>query len=340
MRAALLVEPGKLEITDVEKSRSASDDQVVVEVRAAGVCGTDLHFLRGLIDPLGFPRILGHEIAGVVIEGASKLASGTRVAVYNVLYCGECGYCLSGRQRLCANTGGMLGFSVDGGFADYLTVPERNLVPLPESVSLESAAVLSCSGMSAVHAVRLSGIGLGDTVIVDGVGGVGLMLIQVAKAAGSRVVAVGDREHKLDLAADVGADESILIADADEYSRLREVLSGLGVVPNVYFETVGTAESMAAGYEALAPGGAFVQIGYTKDTLDVHPAVLIKNELRWITSAAGSLADLETAIQLAGSGSLQPSITRCGGLEELPRALTAIEERTVLGRSVITLGKR
>lgn len=173
--------------------------------------------------------------------------------------------------------------------------------------------------------------------MVDGVGGVGLMVIQVAKAAGARVIAVGDSPDKLDLAGAAGADDVILVTEADEYSGLNETLSGIGFRPEAFFETVGTTESMMAGFETLAPGGSFVQIGYTSDRLDIHPSALIRNELRLITSAAGSMADLETAIKLAASGAIEASINRCEGLEALPGALDAIRRRTILGRSVIAL---
>lgn len=337
VRAATLTADRAISMADLPKPDPSTGAAALIKVEAAGVCGTDLHFLDGLLDPSGAPRVLGHEIAGVVVEGERPLP-GSRVALYNILFCGDCAYCRSGRQRLCTNSGGMLGFNVDGGFAEYVVAPNKNLVPLPDSVPTDVAAVLACSGMSAVHAVRISGAGLGDVAVVDGIGGVGLMVIQVAKAAGARVIAVGDRPDKLDLAKAGGADEVMLVADAEEYSLLAGRLDAIGARPDKFFETVGTTASMRAGYEALAAGGSFVQIGYTKDRIDTHPSTLIRNELRLLTSAAGSLADLETAIQLAASGALKPVIRRRDGLEELPNALDEIRNRTILGRSVLSLG--
>lgn len=335
MKAATLTSDRRLEIVDSPNPRPTAGDEVVVKVEAAGVCGTDLHFVEGLLDTSGTPRVLGHEIAVSLVNSEGDLEAGGRFAVYNVLYCGECAYCRAGRERLCTNSRGMLGFNVDGGFAEYAAIPKRNLIPLPDVVAPDIAAVLACSGMSAVHAVRLSAIGLGDVVMVDGIGGVGLMIIQVAIAAGARVVAVGDHPDKLDMALAAGADDAILIAEEDEYGKLGEKLTNRWTLPKAFFETVGTTASMTAGYEVLAPGGSFVQIGYTSDRIDIHPSMLIKKELRLITSAAGSLADLETAIQLAASGSISASITRREGLVELPAALEAIRDRTVLGRSVL-----
>ena len=145
----------------------------VVRVAAAGVCGTELHFLEGLLDPRGETRVLGHEVAGTVCGPGVR---GQRAAIYNVLNCRTCRYCRSDRDRLCERSQGMIGFTVDGGFAEYVALPEANLVPLPESVTFEAGAVLACSGMTAVHAVRVAGIGIAEPVVVNGIGGVGLML--------------------------------------------------------------------------------------------------------------------------------------------------------------------
>ena len=309
----------------------------VIRVAAAGVCGTELHFLEGLIDPQGNRRILGHEVAGIVCDPVDgPEGRSLRAVVYNVLNCGNCRYCRSNRDRLCEQSKGMIGFTVDGGFAEYVPVPEANLVPLPESVTFEAGAVLACSGMTAVHAVRLAGIGIEDRVVVNGIGGVGLMLTQVAKLAGATVLAVGDDPAKLDLAESLGADAGLLVKDPEGYEALdREARRLLGRSPEVFFETVGTRETIHAGIRSLAPGGSFVQIGYTTHSLDVHPGMLIKNELRIITSAAGSKNDLETAISLAARGRLAVVIANRTDLNDLEGAIQGLRDRRVLGRNVI-----
>ncbi len=316
---------------------AVSAGSVLVQVVSAGVCGTELHFLEGLIDPLGERRILGHEVAGFAIDPASGSGGAPRrVAVYNVLNCGACRYCRSGRDRLCEGSAGMIGFTVDGGFAEYTVVPEANLVSLPESVSFEAGAVLSCSGMTAVHATRLAGIGIGDPVVVNGIGGVGLMLTQVASLVGATVLAVADDPAKLELAHSLGARTGLLIEKAEGYATLPRQAAGLlGRAPDVFFETVGTADTMRAGFACLAPGGAFVQIGYTRQPLDIHPGALIKNELRILTSAAGSKNDLETAISLAAQGRLQVIIADRTDLDGLEAAIHGLRNRRVLGRNVI-----
>ena len=195
MKAALLYD-GELRVE--ETADPAADGWALVSTRAAGVCGTELHFLDGMIPPPTTPFQLGHEAAGIVLEApaGSPVAAGDRVAVYNMVGCGRCPQCRRSRESLCTDPVGQLGFSLPGGFADVVRAPAENLVPLPDSVSFETAALLACSGMSVVHASRLAGVALGDTVVVNGVGGVGLMAIQVANAAGARTIAIADSEAK------------------------------------------------------------------------------------------------------------------------------------------------
>ncbi len=334
MRAAELVEDGALRLAERPVPK-VPDGSSLVRVRAAGVCGTELHFLEGLLDPMGSPRVLGHEIAGEV-KDTRAASSGSRVAVYNVMNCGSCRYCNTNRDRLCTRSRGMIGFTADGGFAEYVVVPEANLVPLPDTVSFEAAAVLACSGMTAVHAVRLAGVGIGDPVVVNGVGGVGLMLVQVAALAGATVLAVADEAAKLDLALSLGARAGLVIDRPEGYETLPEETSRmLGQPPDVFFETVGTRETMRAGFGCLAPGGSFVQIGYTSQPLDIHPGALIKNELRILTSAAGSRNDLETAIALASQDRLAVVIANRTDLDGLPEAIRSLRDRRVLGRNVV-----
>ncbi|MDE0370365.1 MAG: alcohol dehydrogenase catalytic domain-containing protein [bacterium] len=335
MRAAELVEGGALRLVE-RPVPGVPDGWLPVRVRAAGVCGTELHFLEGLLDPMGIPRVLGHEIAGEV-DGPRGGSPGSRAAVYNVMNCGSCRYCDTNRDRLCSRSKGMIGFTADGGFAEYVIVPERNLVPLPETVTFEAGAVLACSGMSAVHAVRLAGIGIGDPVVVNGIGGVGLMLTQVAAHAGATVLAVADDRAKLDLAQNLGARAGLVIDDPDGYEALpADAARMLGRAPDVFFEAVGTRETMRAGFGCLAPGGSFVQIGYTRQPLDIHPGALIKNELRILTSAAGSRSDLETAIALAAQGLLKTVIATRTDLDGLEAAILSLKDRRVLGRNVVT----
>ncbi len=335
MRAAVLEKSGSVCLRDV--AAPEADGWALVDVRAAGVCGTELHFLDGMLPAPHHPFVLGHEIAGVVREAPpdADVAAGDRVAVYNFVGCGECHWCRTGRESICVSPKGQLGFTIDGGFADIARVPARNLIRLPDSVSFEDAAVLSCSGMTAVHATRLAGVTLGQTGIVNGVGGVGLMVIQVLVAAGARAIAVADSEAKAALAREAGAAEVVVLDMGKGYGTLPDRVRELTVSADHYFELVGSAATMRAGILSLGPRGTCVLIGYTGDDLTINPVELILSERRIVSSVAAAQQDLETALGLAADGRLSVAIDTRYPLDEVGTALHRLRAREVRGRNVL-----
>ena len=340
MRAARIFEDLSLSIVDMDVP-DPGPGEVLVQIRAAGVCGTDLHILDGMIKPDPYPMTLGHEAAGVVAAAAphARYVEGDRVAVYNKLFCGECEQCLGGRNNICDNEPGQLGFNQDGGDQEYVLVPERNLVPIPDAVDFASAAILTCAGMTAVHATKLSGLGLAQTAIVNGIGGVGILMVQAARHAGARVIAVADSAQKRQFALDHGATDGILIASPGDYQTLpglvRELTGGRGA--DVFFELVGTAESMTAGIRSLAKAGRFVSTGYTDQSLSIHPIEFILSETSLVSTVAAARQDLHDALQLAASGAMTVPVAARYPLDGVMTALDALRARTVLGRQVLDL---
>jgi propanol-preferring alcohol dehydrogenase len=341
MRAARVFDDLSLRLDEVAVP-VPGPGEVLVRIQAAGVCGTDLHILDGMIKPDPYPMTIGHEAAGVVEmagDGCS-MSPGDRVAVYNKFFCGWCEQCLAGRPNVCDTLPGQLGFNTDGGDAEYMVVPERNLVPLPETVDFASAAVLACAGMTAVHAARLSGLQLGQTAIVDGIGGVGILVVQAASHAGARVIAVADAPEKRQFALEQGAADGVVVASAEEYAslpaRVRDLTGGRG--GDVFFELVGTTESMTAGVRCLAKGGTFVSTGYTDQPLNIHPIEFILAESTLVSTVAATRQDLRDAIQLVASGVMSVPIARRYPLDGVQDALDALRKRGVLGRQVLDLG--
>jgi alcohol dehydrogenase, propanol-preferring len=341
MRAARIFDDLSLRVTDVPVP-AAGPEQVLVRIHAAGVCGTDLHILDGMIKPDPYPMTIGHEAAGVVERAGddTSLSPGDRVAVYNKLFCGWCEQCLAGRPNICDREPGQLGFNMDGGDGEYVVVPERNLVPVPDNVDFATAAVLTCAGMTAVHATQMSGLRLGDTAVVDGIGGVGILVVQAARAAGARVIAVADSSDKQDLARRHGAADGIVLAGAADYAtlpeRVRELTGGRGA--DVFFELVGTTDSMTAGIRCLAKGGRFVSTGYTDQPLTVHPIEFILSETSLVATVAATRHNLEDALRLAEAGEMTVPIASRYPLDGIQDALDALRKRGVLGRQVLELG--
>jgi D-arabinose 1-dehydrogenase-like Zn-dependent alcohol dehydrogenase len=317
----------------------APSDWAVVDVKAAGVCGSELHFLDGMVPAPFEDFVLGHEIAGVVhsVPAGAAVAPGDRVAVYNFVGCGVCTPCRTGHESICIDPQAQLGWTANGGFAEQVAAPAANLLKLPDSVSFEAAAVLACSGMTAVHASRLAGVELGQTAIVDGVGGVGLMVIQVLAVAGLRVIAVADAESKAAMALESGAAEAIVLEGGEGYDELPDRVKGLtgGAGADYFFELVGTEASMRGGIRSLGRRGTAVLVGYTEDELRIHPIDLILSEARIFSSVAASRHDLEAAIALAAAGKLSVAIDTAYPLDEYETAIARLRAREVRGRNVL-----
>lgn len=340
MRAVRIHEDLSLRLDDVDDI-TPGPGEVLVRIHAAGVCGTDLHILDGMIKPDPYPMILGHEAAGVV-EAAGEgvlLTPGAQVAIYNKIFCGRCEQCLKGRTNICDNEPDQLGFNRDGGDAEFVVVPEQNAVPVPAGVDLAAAAVLTCAGMTAMHATKLSGLRLGDTAVVDGIGGVGILVVQAAAHAGARVIAIADSQDKIALAKEHGAAEGVLVDTAEGYDtvaeRIRSLTDGRGT--DVFFELVGTTQTMTAGIRSLAKGGRFVSTGYTDQPIQIHPIELILPESSLISTVAATRLDLQDALALSAAGAMTVPIAGRYPLDGIHDALDALRGRAVLGRQVLEL---
>jgi propanol-preferring alcohol dehydrogenase len=340
MHAARIHEDLTLKLDEIDAPAPGSGE-VQVRIHAAGVCGTDLHILDGMIKPDPYPMTIGHEAAGVVEAAGpgTSLEPGSRVAVYNKIFCGRCEQCLKGRQNICDNEPDQLGFNRDGGDAEYVVVPEQNAVPVPDDVDLATAAVLTCAGMTAMHATKLSGLRIGDTAVIDGVGGVGILVIQAAAHAGARVIAVGDSEAKLQLARDHGANDTLLVDTPEGYDELAERIRGLtgGRGTDVFFELVGTSRTMAAGIRSLAKAGRFVSTGYTDQQLEIHPIEFILPEASLVSTVAATWLDLQDALSLSAAGAMKVPIAGRYPLAGVETALGALRERGVLGRQILEI---
>jgi len=340
MRAVRIHEDLSLRLDDVE-DLTPGPGEVLVRIHAAGVCGTDLHILDGMIKPDPYPMILGHEAAGVVEaagEGVS-LALGAKVAIYNKIFCGRCEQCLKGRTNICDNEPDQLGFNRDGGDAEFVVVPEQNAVAVPEGVDLATASVLTCAGMTAMHATKLSGLRLGDTAVVDGIGGVGILVVQAAAHAGARVLAIADSEDKVALAKEYGATDGVLVDTPESYDTVPERIRGLtaGRGTDVFFELVGTTKTMTAGIRSLAKGGRFVSTGYTDQPIEIHPIEFILPESSLVSTVAATRLDLQNALALSAAGAMTVPIAGRYPLEGIHDALDALRKRAVLGRQVLEL---
>ena len=300
MKAARMVESGKpLEIQDIPIP-SVGDEDVLVRVRAAGICHSDAHYRAGR-SPMGrLPITLGHEVAGEIEWIGSQVTNvkvGDRVCLHYNISCGECHYCQRGYEQFC-KTVKMIGHHIDGGYAEYIAAPARNAIPLPEEISVEEGATLMCASATAFHALRRGRVKDGETVAVFGVGGLGMSAIQLARALGAvEVYAVDIKHDKLEMASEYGA-IPIDAGRLDAVSEIRRLTKDRGV--DVALEMIGLPLTMRQTIESLGMLGRAVIVGLGQAPLEVHPyQTLIGQEAEIIGSNDHLLEELPVLIDLA-----------------------------------------
>lgn len=287
-----------------------TDHHVLVQVRAAGICHSDAHYRAGVSPVYPLPLTLGHEIAGVVVEtgtNVTRLKPGDRVCLHYLLTCGECQFCIRGAEQFCLN-GRMLGHHADGGYAEYIAVPERNAVLLPDEIPFEQGATLMCASATAFHALRKSRLQGGERVAVFGVGGLGLSAVQLAFALGAlEVYAVDVNPSKLELATHYGAQP--IHAHPNNPSpaeQIRQLTHGEGV--GVALEMIGLPQSMEQALRSLAVFGRLVIAGISSQPFQINTYQhLLGPEAEVIGSNDHLLAELPLLIELARRGDLDLS---------------------------------
>lgn len=347
MKAMVLHAPGeRLKLTDMPLPEVGPND-VLVRVRACGIGLTVVNLIAAPGRVTAYPRIPGHEIAGVVVETGSAVRSvkaGQRVTSHFYLTCGQCRNCRSGRETLCLHLRGHVGAVCDGGYAEYVRLPERNIVPVPDGVSDLEAAIASDAIATPYHACHKEArIGPGDDVLVIGAGGgVGIHMLQMARLCGGRVLAADMGEDKLELARTLGADVTIDVRGADLAACARAATDGRGV--DAAIDVVGTRDTLAAALSSLAVGGRLVIVGTkpqsvyrTDPSFLVNPIDFLHRGLELHASRYVTLAEIEQTLEIVRQKRIKPVITRTYALEDIEAAHEAIRRNETLGRIAMTI---
>ncbi len=284
MQAVIIEAPHKLSIRDVAVPE-IGPNEVLVAVEACGLCGTDQHIYEGtFLSP--YPLIPGHEFSGVVEEvgeGVSSVRVGARVTVDPSLFCGDCYFCKSQRGNHCQNWNG-IGVTRDGGFAEYVAVPARNVYPISNDVTFEEAAFvepLSC----VIYAMQRVRVWPGDEVLIFGSGPMGLLLLQVLKHSGASQVTVVDlREKRLEMARSLGADVTV-VAGPDQDEALREI-APLGFA--LVVDATGVPQVVERSFQYLKPSGQMLVFGVTPSEarISISPFDIYKNDWTIVGSFA------------------------------------------------------
>jgi alcohol dehydrogenase, propanol-preferring len=304
--------------------------EVLVEVRACGVCASDLHVVQGHT-PHGpvLPQILGHEPAGVVAAVGSEVTDwrpGDRVALLMSRICGVCAYCTIGRENLCVHLS-VPGIDADGAMATYALADPAFLVPVPSSVPFEQAAITTDAVATPYHALKRAGVAEGATVAVYGLGGLGMHAVLLAKLAGAEVIGVDLDPVNLQRALDWGADAVVDAGDGTPARAIRE-LTGGGA--DRAMEFVGSAATVDQAVKSLAPGGRAVLVGLTPERLALLPiARFVAQETEVVGSFGSTRQDLGELFDLLDDGrlDLSRSVTHTTDLDGVSAALHRLETR-------------
>lgn len=305
MKALVLKDYNVLSYEEVPEPE-AGPDEVLVGVKACGICGSDVHGMDGSTGRRIPPVIMGHEAAGVIAEvGAdvTDFAPGDRVTFDSTIWCGDCRYCGRGVVNLC-DARRVLGVSCsdyrqDGAFAEYIAVPRRILYRLPEGISFEQAALVEPLSV-ALHAVRQIPPSPNDTAVVVGAGIIGTLVVQSLKVAGcGRIIAVELDQARLELACRLGADEGLNPETADVPARVRQGTHGAGA--DLAFEAVGVTRALRTAVDCLKKGGSLIQIGNVSPTVELPLQAMVTRELSLFGSCA-SAGEYPACLEMIGRG--------------------------------------
>jgi L-iditol 2-dehydrogenase len=318
MKAMVLTAPGELGQQEVTRPAPASND-VLVRVTHSGICGTDYKIFNGSI-PVRYPRIMGHEMAGEVVDaGSAPFRAGDRVIIDPELYCGACFHCRIGQTHLCPN-GLLLGRDANGGFAEYLAAPATHVFELPDSIDRRAAPMIQVL-TTCLHAQRQIDIFPGEYVVVLGLGVTGQLHVQLAKARGATVIGVTRSADKRALAETLGADMTFP-GDADAIAKVREATEGRG--PDVVIETTGVVPQLAAAVNMTRSGGRILMFGIITAKEGALPFYdLYYKELALINARVAKSEDYPGAIGIVQRGQvrLEPLISDVMPLGELKAAI-------------------
>ena len=336
MKAAVLHAPGDLRIEKVQIPCGLKDKEVLVKVRAAGICGSDLDRVMKT-GTYSFPTIPGHEFCGEIEEigcCVHDFKKGDRVVVAPLMPCFECEFCEQGNYGQCNNYN-FLGSRTDGGFAQYVKAPAKNLIMMPDGISFIEGSTVEPAAVT-LHGMRKVGIEVGDTVAVLGCGAIGLFAVQFAKIMGAtKVIAVDIAQDKLALAKEVGADICVNALNGDPVQAIKDITGGRGA--NVVIETAGVSITQEQCIRAARKTGRILYLGTAHRDVVIPPKTfecIVRNELTIVgawNSYSAPFPGVEwySVLEYIKMGSLKikPLITHICMLDEAPKVFNDLALR-------------
>jgi propanol-preferring alcohol dehydrogenase len=340
MRAVRLARVGRpLEEAEIPIPELGPAD-VLIRVAAAGICHSDAHYRAGISRIDNLPVTVGHEVAGRVERVGKKVTNvtvGDRVCVHYLVHCGSCQFCVRGLEQFC-RSGQMIGKHRDGGYAEFIKVPSKNVFALPEEISFEAGAIMMCASATALHALNKARLKPGESVAIFGFGGLGFSALQLASAFDcGNIYVVEINPVKLASIKNLGA-VAIDANVGDPVTQINEATKGKGV--DVSLELIGSAKTMRQCVLCLAPLGRAALVGLTRESISIFPYTELINRETEIIGVSDHLAtELPALIEFARSGQLRfpPETLRVVDLDarQINAALDALQHSIDHVRTVI-----
>lgn len=330
MRAAVAEQPGQPVVLKDLPMPEPGPGEIVLNVKACGVCFTDLRIVDALGAPM-MPLVPGHEPVGIVSAvgpGVTDIRVGDRVGAHALFTCGACAYCVSGEEEACV-TGfaALAGLGRDGGYAEYMALPASHAVPLPEALDFTAAAPFLCAGLTTYAGLKNGSMEPGKRVVILGIGGLGHLAIPIARALGAEVYAVTGTPAKAAEALALGA---AVAGDAASVVSTLQAAGGAHLVLN----TANSLEPVGRILPAMAKQGAIVLTAADGDTLPIPPGAFVGLQLRVVGSFYGSRQDLREVLDLAARHGIRPTIERYP-LDQVATAHSRLRQNLVRYRAVL-----
>lgn len=333
MRAAVVIEPYKLEIREVDIP-AIGPEEVLIKVKSCGICGTDYSIYSGKYSREFLPLISGHEFSGEIVEVGEKvigIQKGDKVTADINMSCGNCFYCTRGQKLLCPEFR-QLGIHINGAFAEFVKAPFTQVHKLPDNINFETGAFIepvSC----AIHAAKAMNVTLGSSVAVIGDGTLGILHTQIAKLRGAApVILIGKLPERMEKAKALGVDHLVNSDEEDVLQKVKALTEGRGA--DFVIEAVGTPQTYELALAMVRPGGRVAAFGITgaDARITVKPYDFVLNELSMVGSCAGVGNDWTDAIKLIEYGRInpQPIFSLKVPLEGLEQALLEGKENQAL----------
>jgi alcohol dehydrogenase len=339
MRALALLGDRKLELADLPPPPAPGDGEVQIRVRAVALNHIDLWGFRGMaFAKRKYPLVVGAEAAGEVVAigaGVKNFKAGDPVVMYGALTCGVCKYCKEGRDNLCENVGGVMGFHVDGFARELVNMPERLVIPVPKGISMRDAACAPVAFSTVEHMLFDNAkLQPGESILVHAAGsGIGSVAIKMAKAMGCMIITTVGSDDKIEKAKALGADHVINYRTDRFEGRVRKITGKKGV--DVVFEHVG-GEGFNGSLLCLKKGGRLVTCGATAgSTVQFNLMQLFQQQYKILGSFGASMRNIRDGLAKMAGG-LLPVIDTEVGLENLERGLERLEGRQVFGKVIVT----